>query len=73
MITYIHLHIAYWFDEFCGPNTNDQDMVGIRWWFVQNTHIFHYMTQIQLRDKRRKCQTDPVVVTTMCAHLMTKL
>jgi hypothetical protein len=45
MITYVHLHLAYWFDEFRGPNVVDQDMVGIRLRFVQNTHIFHYMTQ----------------------------
>jgi hypothetical protein len=63
MITYIHLHIAYWFDEFCGPNIAVQDMVGITLWFVQNTHIFHYMIQIQLRDRQCRCQADPVVVT----------
>ena len=73
MITYIHLHIAYWFDEFHGPNTVDKDMVGIRLWFVQNTHIFHYMTQIQLRDRQHICQVDSVVVTTVYANLMTKL
>ena len=40
---------------------------------VQNTHIFHYMTQIQLRDIQHICEVDPVVVTTVYANLMMKL
>ena len=72
MITYIHIHIAYWFDEFCDSNTIDPYMVVIRLWFVQNTYIFHYKIQTQLWDRRQKCQFDPVAVTTtfyMCLYL----
>ena len=54
-ITYIHIHIAYWFDGFCGSTTVDQDMAGIRLWFAQNTYIFHYKTQTQLQDRQQRC------------------
>ena len=40
---------------------------------MQNSHIFHYKSQVQLRDKRRKCQADPLVITTMYVNLMMKL
>ena len=48
-------------------------MVGIRLRFVQNTYIFHHRIQIQLRDKRQRCQSDPVVVITVHADLLMKL
>ena len=61
LYSYIHSILIWW---VCGPNKVDQDMVGIRLWFAQNTHIFHYKSQTQQRDKWQRCQYDPVVVTT---------